>query len=257
MTTTWDGGLVGAAVQGVLAPNPGPMTLQGTNTWVLRAPGADAAIVVDPGPEGAAGHLEAVRDAAGPVALTILTHHHHDHTGAVGEWSAMTGSPIRGAGHGAPFAEGERIDAAGLSVQVLLTPGHTEDSICLLVPDDHLLLTGDTVLGRGTTVVPWPEGDLGAYLDSLSRIAELARTGKIQRIAPGHGPVIENPLAFITDLIDHRRQRLEQVTRALEQGAGSAAEVAQMVYGDLTQTLARAALSTVRSQLSYLGHETA
>src|SRR5690625_3182584 len=249
MTTTWAGGAVGAVAQAVLAPNPGPMTLEGTNTWVLRAPGSEAAIVVDPGPEGHPDHLRAVAEAAGPVALTILTHHHRDHTGAVAQWAAMTGSPVRGADHGAPFADGEPIQAAGLTVQVLLTPGHTEDSICLLVEDHNLLLTGDTVLGRGTTVVPWPEGDLGAYLESLDRIADLARAGSVERIAPGHGPVIDDPVAFVTDLIAHRRQRLEQVTQALNDGATSAADRVQLVYGDLTKTLARAALSTVRAQL--------
>ncbi|HLS72259.1 MAG TPA: MBL fold metallo-hydrolase [Actinomycetaceae bacterium] len=256
MTTTWAGGAVGAVAQAVLAPNPGPMTLEGTNTWVLRAPGSEAAIVVDPGPEGHTDHLRAVAEAAGPVALTILTHHHRDHTGAVAEWAAMTGSPVRGADHGAPFADGERIQAAGLTVQVLLTPGHTDDSISLLVQDHNLLLTGDTVLGRGTTVVPWPEGDLGAYLTSLDRLADLARVGKVESIAPGHGPVIQNPLEFLTELIAHRRQRLEQVTQALNDGATSAADVVQMVYGDLAKTLARAALSTVRAQLAYLGRET-
>lgn len=254
MTTTWTGGAVGQVARAVLAPNAGPMTLEGTNTWVLRS--ADASIVVDPGPDGVTAHLEAVRDAAGEVELTLLTHHHSDHTGAVQEWAALTGSPVRGAGHGPPLDDGEQIQAGGLTVQVLLTPGHTQDSICLLLPDHHLLLTGDTVLGRGTTVVPWPEGDLGAYLDSLERIAHLARTGAVKQIAPGHGPVIDEPLEFITELIAHRRQRLDQVSRALDDGAGSAAEVVQMVYGDLSRTLTRAALSTVRAQLAYLGHDT-
>lgn len=108
-TTAWAGGPVGDSARAVLAPNPGPMTLDGTNTWVLRAPGATTSVVVDPGPAGETGHLAAVHEAAGEVALTLLTHHHDDHTGAVDEWVELTGSPVRGAGRGEPLGDGERI----------------------------------------------------------------------------------------------------------------------------------------------------
>src|SRR5690554_1271586 len=97
MTTAWAGGVVGDLARAVLAPNPGPMTLEGTNTWVLRAPGAAEAVVVDPGPVDVEEHLAAVRAVSGQVALTLLTHHHRDHTGAVPSWQELTGSPVRGA----------------------------------------------------------------------------------------------------------------------------------------------------------------
>ncbi|MEE6281475.1 MBL fold metallo-hydrolase [Georgenia sp. MJ170] len=252
-TTPWRGGPAGRHASSVLAPNPGPMTLEGTNTWVLRGPGATDAAVVDPGPAGVPGHLAAARDVAGgEVALTLLTHHHLDHTGAVPAWTALTGSPARGAGHGAPWRDGERIAVAGVVVEVLVTPGHTADSVCFLL-DDGVLLTGDTVLGRGTTVVPWPDGDLGAYLASLDRLVDLARAGRVVSLAPAHGPVVDEPLRHLTTLRDHRQQRLAQVRAAVAAGARGAEEVRAAVYGDLAAELSRAADMSVRAQLAYLG----
>lgn len=256
-TTAWQGGPAGASAYAVLAPNPGPMTLEGTNTWVLRAPGAEEAVVVDPGPAGVRDHLGTVRDRAGAVALTLLTHHHSDHTGAVEEWVGLTGTPVRGAGRGAELGDGERLTVAGLDLELLHTPGHTADSVCIVVDaDGGVLLSGDTVLGRGTSVVPWPEGDLTAYLASLDRLIGLARAGRFGLVAPAHGPVITEPLGFLVQLRDHRLQRLEQVRTALAGGAESAADVVTAVYGDLGETLTRAATATVRAQLAYLGHPT-
>lgn len=254
-TSTWRGGPAGASARALLAPNPGPMTLEGTNTWLLRGPGASGAVVVDPGPADVPEHLAAVvRAAGGPVLLTLLTHHHLDHTGALPEWTALTGSPVRGAGHGEPWRDGERLDLAGLAAEVLVTPGHTGDSVCLLL-DDGVLLTGDTVLGRGTTVVPWPEGDLGAYLESLDRLIALARAGRVQRIAPGHGPVVDAPLEHLLALRQHRLERLDQVRAALAAGARDAEAVRMAVYGDLSADLTRAAQAIVRAQLAHLHPE--
>ncbi|MGC0142022.1 MBL fold metallo-hydrolase [Pseudactinotalea sp. Z1732] len=259
VTRAWRGGAAGTGVRAVLAPNPGPMTLEGTNTWVLRAPGPapGGGVVVDPGPAGVAQHLAVVHEAAGPVALTLLTHHHRDHTGAVAEWTALTGSAVRGADSDSPLREGERIQAAGWNLEVLATPGHTADSVCLLIPEEGVLLTGDTVLGRGTSVVPWPEGHLGDYLDSLTRLISLAREGVVRTIAPGHGPVVTEPLDFLNALLAHRRERLDQVDAAVRAGARTASEVVTAVYGDLGETLALAATATVRAQLVHLGHDPA
>src|SRR5699024_2808823 len=193
---------------------------------------------------------------AGEVLQTWLTHHHRDHTGALAEWSALTGAPSRGAGHGRPWRDGEILDAGGLGVQVLRTPGHTEDSVCFLLTDHRLLLTGDTVLGRGTSVVPWPEGDLGDYLASLDRLIDLARSGQVERLAPGHGPAVAEPVTHLQALRDHRLQRLEQVRAALDAGAVTAADVVAAVYGDLEARLVPAATATVRAQLAYLGRPT-
>lgn len=251
----WRGGAAGAFARALLAPNPGPMTLEGTNIWLLRGAGASGAVVVDPGPGGVPEHLTAVARAAdGPVLLTLLTHHHLDHTGALPEWTALTGSPVRGAGHGEPWRDGERLDLAGLVIEVLVTPGHTPDSVCFLLPDG-VLLSGDTVLGRGTTVVPWPEGNLGAYLESLDRLIDLARAGQVQRIAPGHGPVIDAPLQHLTALRQHRLDRLDQVRAALAAGVRDAEAVRMAVYGDLPADLTPAADAIVRAQLAHLHPE--
>lgn len=253
-TTPWVGGPAGSRARCVLAPNPGPMTLEGTNTWVLTGP--DAAVVVDPGPDGAPEHLRAVLAVAGgDVAATLLTHHHADHTGALEEWSASVTAPVRGAGRGPAWEDGERLDLAGLPVEVVLTPGHTADSVCFLL-DDGVLLTGDTVLGRGTSVVPWPEGHLGDYLSSLDRLVELSRSGRVRRLAPGHGPVVDDPVEHLQTLRAHRLERLEQVRDAVAAGARTAADVVSAVYGPLEPTLARAAASSVRAQLAHLGHPT-
>lgn len=255
MGGAWTGGAVSPSTVCVLAPNPGPMTLDGTNTWVLRAPGADAAIVVDPGPAGAPAHLEAVLQAAGGrVALTLLTHHHADHTGALDAWSALVEAPVRGAGHGPAWTAGERIAAGGLDLEVVPTPGHTPDSVCLLLPAEGALLTGDTVLGWGTAVVPWPDGDLGAYLASLDRLRALAADRGVRRLLPGHGPVIEDAAAALDELHAHRLQRLDQVRAALAAGARTPADVVAAVYGDLGPGLADAAAAIVGAQLAYLGH---
>lgn len=251
-TTAWAGGAAGDSARAVLAPNAGPMTLEGTNTWVLRAPGTRQGVVIDPGPADADAHLAAAHAAAGEVALTLLTHHHRDHTGAVERWRELTGSPVRGAGRGAPLTDGEVLEIAGLTVETLHTPGHTRDSVCFLLPDG-LLLTGDTVLGRGSSVVPWPEGDLADYLASLDRLIDLTRAGRVRRLAPGHGPVVDEPLPLLEQLRRHRHERLDQVRGALAGGSRSAGDVVRAVYGDLDETLARAAESTVRAALVYLG----
>lgn len=248
----WRGGPAGELATAVLAPNPGPMTLEGTNTWVLRAPGAADAIVLDPGPADLPEHLVRVSETAGGgVALTLLSHHHADHVGGLPQWTALAGGPVRGAGIGEPW-EPQRLTAAGLTIEVLATPGHTADSACFLLPDGTLL-TGDTVLGSGTTVVPWPEGNLTDYLASLEQLLELARDGRLRRLAPGHGPVVADPLAHLTVLRDHRLARLAQVRAALAAGARGAGAVREMVYGDLSAELAPAAEAIVRAQLAHLG----
>lgn len=240
----------------VLCPNPGPMTLDGTNTWVLHSPGADEAVVVDPGPLDE-GHLQAVlevvRAAGARVALTLLTHGHFDHAESAQRWAELTGAPVRGAGHGRAFTDGEWIAVGEVRIQVLLTPGHTKDSVSFVVPDQQLLLTGDTVLGRGTSVVAHPDGELAAYLASLDRLAGVA-TG--MTLGPGHGPTHADAAAVIAQYAQHRLQRLDQVRAALAAGASESDDVAQavveQVYADVPREVWPAARSTVLAQLDYL-----
>ncbi|MFD0788633.1 MBL fold metallo-hydrolase, partial [Micromonospora azadirachtae] len=171
---------------------PGPMTLDGTNTWVLRAPGAEHAVVVDPGPADEA-HLAAIA-AHGPIALVLITHGHADHTEGAPRLGDLLGNvPVRAVDpahtiNGRPLGADPAPEVPGLTVRVVRTPGHTGDSVCLLVEhgDERVVLTGDTILGRGTTVVAHPDGHLGDYLTSL----ELLSTYRGVPALPGHGPAL-------------------------------------------------------------------
>lgn len=255
----WRSGQVTDRAWCVLAPNPGVMTLDGTNTWVLREPGARRCIVVDPGPLHE-GHLQAVFDVVGAddgaVGLILLTHDHADHAEAAARFAALSGAPLRsvrsiGRGH-ADLSEGERVDVDGLELLVVSTPGHTSDSASFLIPAETALLTGDTVLGRGTTVVAWPDGELAAYLKSLERLEALCASGAVARILPGHGPVLTDAAGALRFYLRHRAERLDQVRAALAGGARTAAEVVPIVYADVPRQVWGAAEWSVQAQLAYL-----
>jgi glyoxylase-like metal-dependent hydrolase (beta-lactamase superfamily II) len=244
----------------LLAPNPGPMTLDGTNSWVLREPGSDRVVVIDPGPLHDA-HLAALADT-GDVALIVLTHGHADHSEGAPRLRELTGAPVTafdpayclGAEPLAADRRGtspQRLSVAGLDWLTLLTPGHTSDSVCFLLEADRALLTGDTVLGRGTAVVAHPDGRLADYLDSLNRLRDLAR-GDIATLLPGHGPVLDRPLAVIEGYLAHRRERLAQVAAAVSAGDRDAAAVVRRVYDDVDPVLWPVAELSVRAQLDYL-----
>ncbi|MGH3496099.1 MAG: MBL fold metallo-hydrolase [Nocardioidaceae bacterium] len=254
--TTWRGGRFGDHAECVLAPNPSPMTLDGTNTWILRAHEGRRSIVVDPGPLDAA-HLAAVAQTAGAVTQVLLTHGHLDHSEGARAFAEQVGSGVRALdpAHrlGAEgLAEGDVVDVDGLEVRVVATPGHSADSLSFVVPGDRAVLTGDTVLGRGTTVVAHPDGELGAYLGSLRRLRDLAESAEVSRVLPGHGPVIEDALAVFEGYLAHRAQRLEQVREAVAGGATTPREVVERVYADVDPVLWPAAELSVSAQLAYL-----
>jgi glyoxylase-like metal-dependent hydrolase (beta-lactamase superfamily II) len=238
----------------VLAPNPGPMTLEGTNTWVLRAPGADGCVVVDPGPLHE-DHLAEVA-AAGPVEVVLLTHGHADHSEGARRFAELTGAPVRALDPAhrlgsEGLGEGDVVAAAGLELRVLATPGHTSDSLSFLLPgegDDGAVLTGDTILGRGTTVVAHPDGVLADYLASLRRLRELGD----RTVLPGHGPELASAGVAAEQYLRHREQRLEQVRLAWEAGARTAEAVVEVVYADVDRALWPAATLSVRAQLDHL-----
>ena len=263
----------------VLAPNPGPMTLDGTNTWILGRPGGPS-IVVDPGPADE-DHLQRVRTVAGAVADVVVTHRHLDHTEGSAAFAALTGSGVRAAdpayaiAAGHPATGGDRpgderpgggpVDSGGLddstelqvgdlTVRAIATPGHTSDSTSLLVsgPDGCRLLTGDTVLGRGTTVITHPDGDLGAYLESLEVLLRVVREHAVTAILPGHGPVVDDPEGVLRHYREHRHQRLDQVRDALRRGDRTPTEVVARVYADVDRSVWPAAEQSVRAQLDYL-----
>ena len=246
-----------ALTQFILAPNPGPMSLDGTNSYVLRAALHAPAVVVDPGPEDEA-HLAALA-GAGPVELILVTHRHADHTAGSARLHGLTGAPVRALdprhchGGGEPLASGEVIRAAGLEIEVLATPGHTSDSACFHLPADGQagsVLTGDTVLGRGTTVLDFPDGTLGDYLASLDLLEALGPA----TVLPAHGPVLPSLRDIVRDYRRHREERLAQIRAALDRLGrdASVGEVADAVYADVGPSVRRAAELSVAAQLSYL-----
>jgi len=254
--SAWVGGGITARATCVLAPNPGAMMLEGTNTWVLMEPGATDCIVVDPGPLDE-GHLQRVLDVVAGrgarVALTLLTHGHPDHAESVFRFAGLTGAPVRGIGTGHDDLGGyERLTVGGLDLAVVPTPGHTSDSYSFLLVAENALLTGDTILGRGTSVVAWPDGELAAYLDSLRRIEALTGSGQVTQILPGHGAAVSDAAAVVRSYLDHRQERLEQVRAAVASGAVGADAVVDTVYADVPRELWPAARLSVLAQLDYL-----
>jgi glyoxylase-like metal-dependent hydrolase (beta-lactamase superfamily II) len=190
-------------------------------------------------------------------ALCVVTHHHLDHAAGVDAFHEATGTPVRALDpawcRGAvPFVDGDWFDVGDMVVEVMATPGHTRDSLSLFVPVDGSLVTGDTVLGRGTAMVAYPDGRLGAYLDSLNRLRAVAAAGNAIRLLPGHGPQLDEPLRVLDVLIAHRRDRLEQVQAAMNAGAADVAAIAESVYGTPPPGLREAVDLQVRAQLVYL-----
>ena len=208
----------------VRADNPSPMTLDGTNTWVLVEPGGRRAVVVDPGPDDAR-HREAVMTAvagagANEIGLVLVTHGHRDHVDGAPSLAVHAVAPVRAAVAGLcspgqrPLVDGEQVIVDDLRLEVVSTPGHTADSISFILDADHALLTGDTVLGHGSTVVARPDGRLAPYLTSLRRLRALVDERQLGVVLPGHGPAVDDPGALIDRYLAHRLERLEQVRDA-------------------------------------------
>lgn len=233
------------------APNPGPMTLDGTNTWLLRATAGGAAVVIDPGPLDER-HLSAIAGHA-PVTAILVTHGHHDHVeGAAALSRLLGGVPVHAADprhcvDAEPLTPGLRT-VAGVEIEVLATPGHTADSVCFVT--DDAVFSGDTILGRGTTVVAWPDGDLGAYLESLTRLTAYPRM-----LLPGHGPAQPDCASVAHAYLEHRRERLAQVRAAMAAGADTPEAVVDAVYPDIDAGVRFAAEWSARAQLDFLRRE--
>jgi glyoxylase-like metal-dependent hydrolase (beta-lactamase superfamily II) len=237
----------------LLENNPSSMTLEGTNSWVLRAPGAAASVVVDPGHDDRE-HLAKLVEAAGEVELVLLTHHHGDHADGAPWFAERVSAPVRAFDpalclDAGPLCDADRVEAAGLSLRVAHTPGHTADSVCFVVEhDEHThVLTGDTILGYGTTVL----SDLGDYLDSLRVLSDLP-AGAFG--LPGHGPELPDLAATVREYRDHREQRLDQVRGALAALGpdADARAIVEHVYTDVDPVLWGPAELSVRAQLDYL-----
>jgi glyoxylase-like metal-dependent hydrolase (beta-lactamase superfamily II) len=243
----------------VLAPNPSPMTLDGTNTWLVCEPRSATALVVDPGPDDI-GHLARIRaivaERGQRVQLIVLTHRHSDHSAGAARLASLTGAPVlaidpayRLGSEG--LTPGDVVDAGGCELRVIATPGHSSDSVCLHIPADDAVLTGDTVLGRGTTVIA-ADGSLADYLDSLRRLRALADATSLRALLPGHGPLLTDPAGALDFYLAHRAERLAEVQAALAAGDQSPSEIVARVYAEVDRGLWQFAESSVRAQLDYL-----
>jgi len=211
-----------------VAPNPGAMTLEGTNSYVV---GSDPAYVIDPGPDDA-GHVAALREEAerrGGLGGVLLTHSHGDHSAAV----PLLDAPVVESG---PF-------------EVVPTPGHAEDHVCFLL--GRVCFTGDLILGEGSTFVPPDGGSLTAYLDSLHRIQEL----DLELLCPGHGPYVTDPAAKISEYIDHRLDRERKLIAALDAGERSRGQLLDAAWDDVPKELRAAAALVMQAHLEKLDAE--
>ncbi|WP_217201654.1 MBL fold metallo-hydrolase [Streptomyces buecherae] len=255
------GGPATARAHCVLAPNPSAMTLDGTNTWIVAEPDSDLAVVIDPGPlhEGHLANVVATVEQAGRrVGLTLLTHGHADHAEGASRFAELTGTRVRALDPALRLGDeglagGDVVTTGGLELRVVPTPGHTSDSLSFHLPADGVVLTGDTVLGRGTTMVAHPDGRLGEYLDSLRRLRSMTVDDGVHTVLPGHGPVLTDARGAIEYYLAHRASRLAQVETAIENGHRTASEVVAHVYADVDRSLWPAAELSVRAQLEYLG----
>ena len=246
-------------VQCLLAPNPSLMTLDGTNTWLIAEPGSDAVIVVDPGPDDES-HLQrihaVVADRGQRVACIVLTHRHIDHSAGARRLADLTGAPVRAVDPSQRLgseglAAGDVLDSSGCELRVIVTPGHTDDSVCLHLPADNVVLTGDTVLGRGTAVIA-DDGSLGDYLDSLRQLRALTEQTGLSALLPGHGPLLADPAGVLDFYLTHRAERLDEVRAAVAAGDRTPAEIVPRVYAAVDPALWPFAQSSVRAQLRYL-----
>jgi glyoxylase-like metal-dependent hydrolase (beta-lactamase superfamily II) len=254
------GGWVPEGVTLVRALNAGPLTLSGTNSWLIGAP----AWLVDPGPHDG-GHLEridfVIRQHGGLEAI-VLTHRHLDHAEAAPALAERYDVPVL-AGRDAPDSEGFSEPAArGLAIErelrdgdtvgpftVIETPGHSADHVCYLAGD--VLFCGDTVLGEGSVFIPPGGGSLARYLVSLARLGEL----RLQALCPGHGPVVWQARDKITEYIEHRLDRERRLVAALERGLRGREALLDEVWDDAPAVLRPAAALTLEAHLDKLERE--
>ncbi len=238
----------------VLAPNPSGMTLDGTNTYVVGDAGSGQAVVVDPGPDDEA-HLarveQALADRGARCVAVLVTHHHGDHAEAAQPWGDRFGAPVAAADRrvagprGRVLEPGERLALAGTSVEVVPTPGHTADHLAFRL-ESGAVLVGDHVLGRGTSVVTHPAGDLAAYLESLRRVHDLGPSA----LYCGHGPeLVEDPSAVLAFYARHRAFREHQIVTALTDGPASVDDLVAGIYADVPRSLWPAAAQSTRAAL--------
>jgi len=236
-------------VRRVVADNPGPYTGPGTNTWILG--GDPVAVVIDPGPDDAT-HLKAIEDrlAGAPVGLVLVTHSHSDHLPLAAELAERHRCLV--ARH-PELADGDLVQVGNLRLRALFTPGHASDHLCFVAEEDRAVFTGDLVLGRGSTMITHPDGDMAAYFQSLERLIAL----RPSILFPGHWDPVADPMAKLEEYRSHRLDRERQVLAALAAGPGDAGELTARVYGaEVTdEKLLAAAEMTLKAHLAKLVQE--
>jgi glyoxylase-like metal-dependent hydrolase (beta-lactamase superfamily II) len=238
-------------IRSITAPNPGPFTLDGTRTWLLGD-----TTVIDPGPPIDA-HVQSIIASMPQVELILITHRHADHAPAAVPLKNATRARIlapRGVLEDAQVDQrlsgGEIIEIEGTSLEVIPTPGHTQEHVCFLTADGDLF-TGDTILGFGSTAIFPPDGSMRDYLRSL----RLLRSRNPRRIHPAHGPTRDDAVALIDEYIGHRLDREQQIIDAIQGGATTIPEMRERIYPDLDGRLRSAAEIQITAHLIKLAEE--
>jgi glyoxylase-like metal-dependent hydrolase (beta-lactamase superfamily II) len=233
------------SVQRIVAPNPGPYTGPGTNTWIVGA--GPVAVVIDPGPDDD-NHLAAIDKRIGSTAVgvVLVTHSHPDHLPLAERLAQRHHAAVR---RYPELGDGDIVRVGNLNVTALYTPGHSADHLSFWLADDRALFTGDLVLGRGSSMVTYPEGNVADYLRSLERVA--AMDPRI--LFPGHWDPVTDAMAKLQEYRAHRLEREAQVLAEVTRGKGTASELTRRVYGpDLSDELMAAAEMTLRAHLEKL-----
>lgn len=235
-------------VRSITAPNPGPLTLDGTRTYIL-----DESIVIDPGPDDET-HVRAILESVPGLKTILITHRHADHAPAAISLKKATGARVLAPNDVLDDTIVDRRLRGGETVEpgleVIATPGHTKEHVCFLTPDGDLF-TGDTILGSGTTAVFPPDGHMGDYMRSL----QLLRSREPRRIYPAHGPTRDDAVSLIDEYIAHRLERERQVIEALRAGATNVREMRERIYPDLDPRLHDAAEIQLQAHLIKLKEE--
>jgi glyoxylase-like metal-dependent hydrolase (beta-lactamase superfamily II) len=233
-----------AQVTRVVAPNPGPYTGPGTNTWIVGA--GPVVVVIDPGPDDEA-HLTALnkRLSGKTVGVVLVTHGHPDHLPLADRFASRFHAAVL---RHPELNDGDIVRAGTLKLTARYTPGHSADHLCFLIAEDAAIFTGDLVLGHGSSMVTYPEGDVGAYLRSLDRLAAL----QPRILFPGHWDPVTDAMGKIDEYRRHRLAREAQILAEVRRGGGTAAELTRRVYGELDEKLAVAAEMTLRAHLRKL-----